>query len=451
MSRAPDQEVCLSDVALASYLTPGVRQFYERCLELGPMSQSRLAVRLGMSRGTVARHVRTLTQAKLVSERSPRLVLVVDENGASARNAWQPRASAHPQQILTQLAQLAETTEPGEARDYYNAAMALVLQGLGASKPLVQRRAELRALELPKRDGRDEGATVTDNKEKKTFSKSACLEAEKESVCSKSGTGATLRDASAEVRERWPFWLSLIESACEERGIARHLRCPDANPTFWKYFLDYSLEQQENAIGQLVDDILNPAKAITTPWGLLTKAAEYGDFKYFPSVTEKRAQESGGYRHRFVMPMRPDEVGPTAPGRGPVAFLVQAGTTMASSGAGTKTDAIEAELEDRIGGSEEGIGQARLLLVRGPAPRIGGPPKADGPSPERRLAAALARNNLSPEQLRYAGTRAYELLKQGVISDLNEFLIERALANDPQFFPPEAVAKLYQGSESQSP
>jgi hypothetical protein len=279
----------LVDVDLLPGMTPGVTQFYRRCIVAGARradgavvcgSQKELALLLQLSQGTVASHVSALQAAGLVVQRVPVLILVSDGQAALAE-----LVNAEPASFEDAIVKLAAVIGSCPS----SAAIAQLGQALITLATERDASRDRFAMD------RDLVATSTDSEKTKTFylNISECGFSEKE-IAKESGSlqsfeaVAAGRGDATSPRDAWPMVQEMIAKAAQAAGLAPDTWVPDGRPQLKQHCFKFSGPQLLHAGRRIAAQLLDPKKfvRINNPWAVLATAAKGRDLSYFPPECE---------------------------------------------------------------------------------------------------------------------------------------------------------------------
>jgi len=289
MARAYPGGSLLADIDPLPGMTPGVAQFYRRCIVAGTRradgavvcgSQKELALLLQLSQGTVASHVSALQAAGLVVQRVPVLVLVSDG-----------------QAVLTEPA----TAEPASFEDAI-VKLAGVIGSCPSSAAIAQLGQALIILAAERDASRDrfamareQIATSADSEEIQTF----CLNNSESGfseggITKKSGSlqsfeaVAASRGDAMSPKDAWPMVQEMIAKAAQAAGLVPGTWLPDGRPQLKHYCFKFSGPQLLHAGRRVAAQLLDPKKLvrINNPWAVLATAAKDRDISYFPPECE---------------------------------------------------------------------------------------------------------------------------------------------------------------------
>jgi len=289
MVRACPGGFLLIDVDPLPGMTPGVAQFYRRCIVAGTRradgavvcgSQKELALLFQLSQGTVASHVSALQAARLVVQRVPVLVLASDGQAALAEPA-----NAEPASFEDAIVKLAAVIGSCPS----SAAIAQLGQALITLATERDASRDRFAID------RDLVATSTDSEKTQTFclntSESGFSEKEiaKESGSLQSFVAvAAGRGDAMSPRDAWPMVQEMIAKAAQASGLAPDAWVPDGRPQLKQYCVKFSGPQLLHAGRRIAAQLLDPEKSvrINNPWAVLATAAKDRDLSYFPPECE---------------------------------------------------------------------------------------------------------------------------------------------------------------------
>jgi hypothetical protein len=289
MVRACPGGFLLIDVDPLPGMTPGVAQFYRRCIVAGTRradgavvcgSQKELALLFQLSQGTVASHVSALQAARLVVQRVPVLVLASDGQAALAEPV-----NAEPASLEDAIVKLAAVIGSCPS----SAAIAQLGQALITLA--TERDASRDRFAI----NRDLVATSTDSEKTQTFclntSESGFSEREtaKESGSLQSFVAvAAGRGDAMSSRDAWPMIQEMIAKAAQAAGLAPDTWVPDGRPQLKQYCFKFSGPQLLHAGRRIAAQLLDPKKfvRINNPWAVLATAAKDRDLSYFPPECE---------------------------------------------------------------------------------------------------------------------------------------------------------------------
>ena len=289
MVRACPGGSLLIDVDPLPGMTPGVAQFYRRCIVAGTRradgavvcgSQKELALLLQLSQGTVASHVSALHTAGLVVQRVPVLVLASDGQAGLAEPV---------------------NSEPASFEDAI-AKLAAVIGSCPSSAAIAQLGQALITL-ATERDAsrdrfaidRDQIATFTDSEETQTFCLNSLVSGFSEGEIAKESGSlqsfvavAAGRGDAMSPRDAWPMVQEMIAKAAQATGLAPDTWVPDGRPQLKQYCFKFSGPQLLHAGRRIAAQLLDAKKfvRINNPWAVLATAAKDRDLSYFPPECE---------------------------------------------------------------------------------------------------------------------------------------------------------------------
>ncbi len=289
----------LPDVVPLPGMTPGVSQFYRRCLSAGAPrpdgtiicpSQKELALRLALSQGTVAAHLASLQALGLVVQRAPVVVLTSELVEAAQEERVSTTSATVYDEAISSLASVIKACAWSAAV----APMAEALRVLAAEREARREGADA----LVANSSRGIATNVYLSRESvasKSFQTKTEIEKEKESSShsssqTKTATVATIRDERAsdvpEARawstDDFSVWVVQVSTAARCAGVADEYCRPGPSPVLTVACRPYSFAQMDHAINRLIGQLYEGKRKIDKPWGILTFAAQRGDPDYFP-------------------------------------------------------------------------------------------------------------------------------------------------------------------------